>query len=195
MPLLPGNCEQSGTARHGVHPTDPSQQLAPIEFLCHITTLHREPTAFDGPRGLNPTPGVLNRLAETSISGVTFLRDASLPHGGVLVATQQAAREIKDLPPGTVIIGGNPDQDAMGVGLNGVNVNGVHVNGGSRGSGGSETPSSHHGGGGGGITPNTAAGYLNGLLQETPTHHRQSLPPHTPQQLHTPLGWEVSVAV
>jgi len=41
---------------------------------------------------------------------VAFLRDASLPHGGVLVATQQAAREIKDLPPGTVILGGPPPE-------------------------------------------------------------------------------------
>ena len=41
---------------------------------------------------------------------MAFLRDASLPHGGVLVATQQAAREIKDLPPGTVILGGPPPE-------------------------------------------------------------------------------------
>ncbi|WVQ74301.1 hypothetical protein IAR50_003898 [Cryptococcus sp. DSM 104548] len=50
--------------------------------------------------------GVLNRLPETSIHGVTFLRDPTHPQSGVLVATQQAAREIQDLPLGTVIIGG-----------------------------------------------------------------------------------------
>nr|XP_018266143.1 uncharacterized protein I303_00112 [Kwoniella dejecticola CBS 10117]OBR88301.1 hypothetical protein I303_00112 [Kwoniella dejecticola CBS 10117] len=59
-------------------------------------------------RGLNPTPGVLNRLPETTVHGVTFLRDPTHPKGGVLVATQKAASEIKDLPPDTVIIGGPP---------------------------------------------------------------------------------------
>ncbi|WWC67325.1 uncharacterized protein I206_101233 [Kwoniella pini CBS 10737] len=59
-------------------------------------------------RGLNPTPGVLNRLPETVVHGVTFLRDPTHPRGGVLVATQKAAQEIKDLPPDTVIIGGQP---------------------------------------------------------------------------------------
>ena len=57
---------------------------------------------------MDPTPGILNRLPETSIAGVTFIRDPSLPNGGVLVATQKAAREVKDLPPGTLIIGGPP---------------------------------------------------------------------------------------
>jgi hypothetical protein len=51
---------------------------------------------------------VFNQRSETFIAGVTFIRDASLPSGGVLVATQQAAREIADLPPGTVILGGAP---------------------------------------------------------------------------------------
>ncbi|ODN73332.1 hypothetical protein, variant [Cryptococcus amylolentus CBS 6039] len=72
------------------------------------TTLRTGTTSYDtptSPRGLNPTPGVLNRLPETSIHGVTFLRDPTHPQGGVLVATQQAAREVKDLPAGTVIIG------------------------------------------------------------------------------------------
>lgn len=59
-------------------------------------------------RGLDPTKGVLNKLPETSIAGVIFVRDATLPNGGVYVATQKAAREIKDLPKGTVIIGGSP---------------------------------------------------------------------------------------
>nr|XP_019048188.1 hypothetical protein I302_01953 [Kwoniella bestiolae CBS 10118]OCF27118.1 hypothetical protein I302_01953 [Kwoniella bestiolae CBS 10118] len=59
-------------------------------------------------RGLNPIPGVLNRLPETVVHGVTFLRDPTHPKGGVLVATQKAAMEIKDLPPDTVIIGGHP---------------------------------------------------------------------------------------
>ena len=39
---------------------------------------------------------------------MTFIRDPSLPNGGVLIATQKAAREVKDLPPGTLIIGGPP---------------------------------------------------------------------------------------
>ncbi|WVQ64297.1 uncharacterized protein L199_002459 [Kwoniella botswanensis] len=60
-------------------------------------------------RGLNPIPGVLNRLPETVVHGVTFLRDPTHPKGGVLVATQKAAMEIKDLPPDTVIIGGHPN--------------------------------------------------------------------------------------
>lgn len=84
------------------------RSLAPIELLYNITQTHREQTAFDGPRGLNPTPGILNRLPEASITGVTWLRDDSLPQGGVLVASQKAAREIRDLPPGTIVIGGPP---------------------------------------------------------------------------------------
>ena len=74
-------------AAHPTFPTDPSQ------------------------RGLDPTPGILNRLPETSIAGITFLRDPSHPRGGVLVATRQAAKEIKDLPEGTVIIGGPVEVD------------------------------------------------------------------------------------
>lgn len=61
---------------------------------------------WDDRRGLNPTPGVLNRLPETTVEGITFLRDASHPAGGILVATQKAAAEIKDLPEDTIIIGG-----------------------------------------------------------------------------------------
>jgi hypothetical protein len=63
--------------------------------------------------------GILNRLPETSIAGITFLQDASHPRGGVLIVTQQAAREIKDLPEGTVIIGGpvRPDNADVAVDL------------------------------------------------------------------------------
>ncbi|WVF66525.1 hypothetical protein IAT40_001265 [Kwoniella sp. CBS 6097] len=91
-------------------------QLSVISLLYAAaqTTASTGKTSFDSltmPRGLNPTPGVLNRLPETSIQGVTFLRDPTHPQGGVLVATQKAAREIKDLPPGTVIIGGPPPAD------------------------------------------------------------------------------------
>lgn len=75
-------------------------------------------SSYDGsPRGLNPTPGVLNRVPEMLITGVAFLRDSSHPQGGVLVATQQAAREIKDLPAGTVIIGvASPPEPALPTG-------------------------------------------------------------------------------
>ncbi|GFZ44515.1 hypothetical protein JCM24511_02238 [Saitozyma sp. JCM 24511] len=73
--------------------------------LFHTLTSSTHST-FSTDRGLNPTPGILNRLPETSIAGITFLRDPSHPRGGVLVATRQAAREIKDLPEDTVIIGG-----------------------------------------------------------------------------------------
>ncbi|KAK8844790.1 hypothetical protein IAR55_006640 [Kwoniella newhampshirensis] len=88
-------------------------QLEVVSLLYAVTqtTLRTGKTSFDSPtsrRGLDPTPGILNRLPETSINGVTFLRDPSHPQGGVLIATQRAAREIKDLPPGTVIIGGPP---------------------------------------------------------------------------------------
>ncbi|WVQ94141.1 hypothetical protein IAU59_001219 [Kwoniella sp. CBS 9459] len=91
-------------------------QLSVISLLYAAaqSTASTGKTSFDSltmPRGLNPTPGVLNRLPETSIQGVTFLRDPTHPQGGVLVATQKAAREIKDLPPGTVIIGGPPPPD------------------------------------------------------------------------------------
>ncbi|OCF34902.1 hypothetical protein I316_03449 [Kwoniella heveanensis BCC8398] len=91
-------------------------QLSVISLLYAAaqTTASTGKTSFDSltmPRGLDPTPGVLNRLPETSIQGVTFLRDPTHPQGGVLVATQKAAREIKDLPPGTVIIGGPPPPD------------------------------------------------------------------------------------
>ncbi|WVQ84270.1 hypothetical protein IAT38_006422 [Cryptococcus sp. DSM 104549] len=95
----------------GGHLVLQSSQLEIISLFYAATqnTLRTGTTSYDSPtspRGLNPTPGVLNRLPETSIHGVTFLRDPTHPQGGVLVATQQAAREIKDLPVGTVIIGG-----------------------------------------------------------------------------------------
>ncbi|KAL7423626.1 hypothetical protein Q5752_001207 [Cryptotrichosporon argae] len=89
-------------------------QLDVVKLL-HAATQRARPEggAFAaGDRGLNPTPGSLNRLPETTIAGVAFIRDPSHPRGGVLVATQQAAREIKDLPPGTVVLGGAPDDDA-----------------------------------------------------------------------------------
>ncbi|ORY27489.1 hypothetical protein BCR39DRAFT_538261 [Naematelia encephala] len=85
-------------------------QLDVIPFLYSLSqSANSSSTSFDfAARGLNPTPGILNRLPETSIAGVTYLRDSSLPSGGILVATQKAAREIRDLPPGTVVIGGYP---------------------------------------------------------------------------------------
>ena len=39
------------------------------------------------------------------MTGVMLLRDLSHPRGGILVATRQAANEIKDLPPDTLIVG------------------------------------------------------------------------------------------
>lgn len=85
------------------------QQLHAIPLLYRLATTNAATTSYQlTDRGLDPTPGVLNRLPETSIAGVTFIRDPSLPNGGVLVATQKAAREVKDLPPGTLIIGGPP---------------------------------------------------------------------------------------
>ncbi len=92
------------------------QQLEVISLL-YAASQDPRLQSFDRKRGLNPTPGILNKLPETSINGVTFLRDSSHPQGGVLVATRKAAREIKDLPPGTVIIGGPPPLETM-VGTN-----------------------------------------------------------------------------
>lgn len=84
-------------------------QLDALVLLHDVVHQPAPLTAFDSSaRGLNPTPGALNRLPETAIAGVTFIRDASHPRGGVLVATQQAAREIKDLPPGVIVLGGTP---------------------------------------------------------------------------------------
>jgi hypothetical protein len=88
------------------------QQLKVLPLLHTLTSSSH--SSFSNDRGLNPTPGILNRLPEIPLAGVTFLRDPSHPRGGVLVATRQAAREIKDLPEGTVIIGG-PLEDEEGV--------------------------------------------------------------------------------
>lgn len=44
-------------------------------------------------------------LAESVCAGITFVRDASAPGGGVYVATAKAAREVVDLPPGTIVLG------------------------------------------------------------------------------------------
>ncbi|WRT63193.1 uncharacterized protein IL334_000096 [Kwoniella shivajii] len=86
-------------------------QIVSLLHSCAQKAAQDGTTSFDSVtsrRGLNPTPGVLNRLPEAFVHGVTFLRDPAHPQGGVLVATQRAAQEIKDLPPGTVIIGGPP---------------------------------------------------------------------------------------
>lgn len=91
-------------------------QLSVVQLL-YSSTQRTLPSSFHHPntsaRGLNPTPGIFNRLPETAVNGITFLRDPSHPEGGVLVATRQAAREIKDLPPGTVIIGGPLSPEEM----------------------------------------------------------------------------------
>lgn len=88
-------------------------QLDALVLLHDVVHQPSALTSFDASaRGLNPTPGALNRLPETAIAGVTFIRDASHPRGGVLVATQQAAREIKDLPPGVIVLGGTPADGA-----------------------------------------------------------------------------------
>ncbi|KIR75240.1 hypothetical protein CNBG_9317 [Cryptococcus deuterogattii R265] len=84
-------------------------QLSIVQLL-YSSTQRILPSSFHhsntSTRGLNPTPGIFNRLSETAVNGITFLKDPSHPKGGVLVATRQAAREVRDLPPGTVIIGG-----------------------------------------------------------------------------------------
>ncbi|KAK4685961.1 hypothetical protein P7C73_g4178, partial [Tremellales sp. Uapishka_1] len=93
--------------------------LSPISLLYAASqTIHETgQSTYGHVRGLNPTPGILNKMRETSIDGITFIRDPSHPRGGILVATRQAAMEAKDLPEGTVIIGGplQPDEELLGV--------------------------------------------------------------------------------
>ncbi|WWC93139.1 uncharacterized protein L201_008106 [Kwoniella dendrophila CBS 6074] len=100
----------------GRMPLQTSQlQVISLLYACVQKASQEGRTSYDltsSRIGLNPTPGVLNRLPETVIHGVTFLRDPTHPRGGVLIATQKAAQEIKDLPPDTVIIGGPPPQSA-----------------------------------------------------------------------------------
>ncbi|KIY67758.1 hypothetical protein CYLTODRAFT_454194 [Cylindrobasidium torrendii FP15055 ss-10] len=74
-------------------------------FLDAVEKVHQPGySSFESKRGLSPTVGVQNRLP-TSTVGFALLSDGTSSSGGILVITAEKAKEIKDLPPGTVIIG------------------------------------------------------------------------------------------
>lgn len=82
-----------------------------IEMLLRITELTLDRVGAQGARGLNPIPGVLNSLAESTVSGVMMLRQGE-GEGFVMVATPEAARELQDIPPGTIVLGSLPEAEA-----------------------------------------------------------------------------------
>lgn len=81
-----------------------------IEMLLGITELSRDQFGAHGVRGLNPTPGILNSLAESTVSGVMMLREGD-GEGFIMVATAEAARDLQDLPPGTIVLGSHPGEE------------------------------------------------------------------------------------
>ncbi|WWC90207.1 uncharacterized protein L201_005140 [Kwoniella dendrophila CBS 6074] len=90
-------------------------QVIPFLYGCAQRVAKEGMTSYalrNSDRGLNPTPGILNKLPELEVvDGVAFFKDASHPEGGYFIATKQAAKEIKDLPPNTIILGGQDDRN------------------------------------------------------------------------------------
>lgn len=81
-----------------------------VEMLLQIIELPPDQRDIHYMRGLNPTPGILNSLADSIVSGIMMLRTGEGDgEGFVLVVTQDAAHEMLEVPPGTIVLGTPPE--------------------------------------------------------------------------------------
>lgn len=85
---------------------DERAQTTEVISLLYNATLHPD-KPVQAPQ-MNPTTGVAARPADT-VSGYMFRKDPSRPGGGVYVA-QERDRVVEDLPEGTFVVRGEPDE-------------------------------------------------------------------------------------